>query len=338
MKMLHIAHDFEYNARMLSPIMLDELQKLGELTVLTRGARMSEAEKAELIRGCDILLTGWGATPTPDMIAADRGRLKYILNITGEMRRYVKPCHIEAGIPVTNWGDAQAPCVAEGAMALLLAVIKNVRAIGKQVESGAWGAGALPQTSLRGLRVGIYGMGVIARKFLAYIAPYESVLSGFDPYVDEADWPTSVRRVDSLDDLFDEIDCLVVHAGLSPETRHTVTKERLKKLPNDGIVINTARGGIIDQAALMAELYTGRLRAGLDVLDSEEAGDMLLLNDPARHYPNLTLTCHAVGGDRWPRYERLELFHEITLDNIRRFMAGEQLRFPMDMARYERST
>ena len=338
MKMLHIAHDYEFSGRVFSPIMLDELQKLGELTMLTRGDHMSEEERAEHIRRFDILLTAWGSSPTPDSIAEDPGSLKYILNITGTMRGWIHPCHIASGIPVTNWGDAQAPCVAEGAMALLLAVIKNVRGIGKLVEGGAWGPGALPQTSLAGLRVGIYGLGEIGRKFVEYIVPYNPVLTGFDPYVDERFWPAAVRRVESLDALFESIDCLVIHAGMSPETRHTVTARLLKKLPDDGIVVNTARGGIIDQAALMDELYTGRLRAGLDVLDSPESGDMLLLNDPARHFPNLTLSCHAIGGDHWPRRERLELYHQIALDNIRRFLAGKPLRFLMDEDRYERST
>ena len=338
MKMLHICDGFDYSRRIFSPIMLEELQKYGEVTMLTQGNKMTDEEKAEHIRGCDILLTGWGSSLTPESICENPGRLRYILNITGTLRGWIKPCHIAAGIPVSNWGDAQAPCVAEGAMTLLLTVLKNVRAIGKLVEGGFWGTGSLPQTSLTGLRVGIYGLGVIGRKFVEYIFPYEPILTGFDPFVDDALWPTTVKRVDSLEALFESMDCLVIHAGMTPETRHTVTAELLKKMPDNGVIINTARGGIIDQTALMAELYTGRLRAGIDVLDSPEAGDALLLNDPARHYPNLTLTCHSAGADDGMRGERLDLYHEIALDNIRRFIAGEPLRFTMDKERYERST
>jgi phosphoglycerate dehydrogenase-like enzyme len=338
MKMLHIASGSMYEGRMLSPIMIDELNKLGDLLILTRGNMLSEGERIARIKTCDILLTGWGSSPAPESIASDRGNLKYILNITGSVRGYIEPCHIAAGIPVTNWGDAQAPCVAEGAMALLMSVMKNIRPLGKLIESGYWGAGGLPFTSLNKLRVGIYGMGVIGRKFVEYIMPYEPVLSGFDPYVSDENWPASVRRSDGLEALLDGIDCLVIHAGLSDETRCTVTAELLSKLPDGGIVINTARGGIIDQPALMEELRTGRLRAGLDVLDSPEAGDMLLLNDPARSYPNLVLTCHHAGNGIWPQGEKLELFHEIALDNIRRFIANEPLRFTMDLDRFYRST
>ena len=191
---------------------------------------------------------------------------------------------------------------------------------------------------LNRLRVGIYGLGVIGRKFVTFIEPYEPVISGFDPYVPDDAWPSNVKRVDSLNALFDDADAVVIHAGLSDETRGSVTAEHLAKLPDNGIIINTARGGIIDQKALMAELYTGRIRAGIDVLASPEAGDMLLLNDPARFYPNLTLTCHNAGAGTWPRREELNVWQETALMNLRRFMNGETPLYLMDLARYERST
>jgi len=339
MKMLHIASDYQANNRLLSPLMLAELEKLGQLTIVTRGRSMTDDERAAHIRQHDVLITGWGSSQTPSCIAQDRGQLKYICNFTGEMRGYVLPCHIEAGIPVTNWGDAPAHGIAEGAVALMFTVLQNFRPIGKLVEAGLWGGRTvLPMTLLRRLRVGIYGLGVIGRRFVELIEPFEPVLTGYDPYVSQDLWPASVRRVDSLDALFDNIDALVVHAGLSPETRHSVTAELLAKLPSDGVVINTARGGLIDQDALMAELRAGRLRAGLDVLDSPGFGDMLSMNDPARFYPNVVLSCHDAGLSSWPKRDELEFFHEIALDNLRRFRDGHPLRFFMDIDRYGRST
>jgi len=338
MKMLHIAGGFAPEGRMLNQLMLDELERLGELTIVTRGDRMSMDERAALIRGCDVLLTGWGAAMTPDIIANDRGSLKYICNITGTVRHCIGPAVVAAGIPVTNWGDTIAPGVAEGAVALLFAVMKNIRPLCRLVEAGLWGTNRLPMTSLNKLRVGIYGLGVIGRQFVEYIEPFKPIIKGYDPYVGDAAWPRGVERAGSLDALFTGIDALVLHAGLSDETRGTVTAELLAKLPDNGIVINTARGGIIDQAALMAELAKGRLRAGLDVLDSPEAGDMLLLNDPARNYPNLVLSCHNIYGSEWPRRIELTNWQEAALDNLRRFKNGEPLIYLMDSLRYERST
>nr|MDD6336494.1 NAD(P)-dependent oxidoreductase [bacterium] len=333
MKLLHIARGASVEPRLLPPVMQAELEKLGELTILTYGNRMSEQERAEHIRSCDVLLTGWWSAIIPDDIARDPGRLRYILNISGSVQPWIKACHIEAGIPVTNWGDAPAQTVAEGAMALLLACMKNLRKMGKLVEAGYW-TPSLPMTSLFGLRVGIYGMGVIGRKFVDMLRPFGPIITAFDPYA--ADWPEGVTRVDSLDALFANADAIVLHAALTEETRHSVTARHLAMLPDDGIIINTARGGIIDQEALLSELYTGRLRAGIDVLDGSDA---LPENHPARQWPNLFLTCHEVSGDTWPdNTDRLQNFHQYALDNLRRFIAGQPLRFVMDITRYNRST
>jgi len=106
-------------------------------------------------------------------------------------------------------------------------------------------------------------------------------------------------------------------------------------LPDHGVVINTARGEIVDQDALFAELESGRLRAGLDVLVDDDYLD----GHEAHTWPNAIITRHDIGGYSWPRRPgRLSEAHEIALDNLRRFVAGEELRFVMDEKRYLLST
>jgi len=168
------------------------------------------------------------------------------------------------------------------------------------------------------------------------IRPFGAYLRVFDPYV--ADLPEGCMRVDSLRELFAASSIIVVHAGQSDETRGTVSKEMLALLPDGGIVINTARGGIIDQDALFAELATGRLRAGLDVLDGPH-GDALPPEHPARQLENLLLTAHSVSASRWGGVNTQEkLMQDVCLDNIRRFLRGDALRFIMSKERYLRST
>jgi len=89
--------------------------------------------------------------------------------------------------------------------------------------------------------------------------------------------------------MFEQCEAIVIHAALSPETERTVTAELLSLLPDRGIIVNTARGQIIDNEALFAELRRGRLRAALDVTDPEE----LPRDHPARGYDNLILTAHS---------------------------------------------
>ena len=171
-------------------------------------------------------------------------------------------------------------------------------------------------------------------RFVELVKPFAPELLVYDPFASEL--PAGCRPVDSLTQLFDQSEAVVIWAGLSDQTRGSVTAGLLARLPDHGIVINAARGAIIDQVALFAELKTGRLRAGLDVL----AGDDLLPPEhEARRWPNLLLTCHDINAAHWPvRPPHLTEADQIALDNLHRFLAGQPLRFRMDERRYALSS
>lgn len=335
LKLLHIAKD-RASPRIWSAVFRTALAEVGELTLVEDGANLDETRLAGLIRGCDVLLLGWGAMPLPPAIVADRGSLRYVCNITGEMKAWVPQALVDSGLPVSNWGDAPAIGIAEGAMTLLLATLKDlhqhtqlIRRDGWQIDRESTGG------TLNGLNVGIYGCGVIGRAFIELIRPFRPVLRVFDPYL--AETPAGCTRVASLAELFDASQAVVVHAGLNPETRASVTADLLRRLPRHGILINTARGGVIDQEALFAELASGRLRAGLDVLEP----DVLPAGHPARSWENCILTAHQIGRG-WPEDglppTTLTEMHRVCLDNLRRFAAGAPLRFVVDPVTFRRQT
>jgi phosphoglycerate dehydrogenase-like enzyme len=314
---------------------IDALNEIGELKIIKGANDMPDSERTALIRECNILLTMWDAMPVPKEIASNRGKLEYICNITGELKWFIPLEIIDAGIPVTNWGDAPADSVAEGAMSLLFAVMKDINGHIKTVREGGWAPGAkYPGGSLKDLNVGIYGMGAIGRRFVELIRPFKPVLRSYDPYIKEM--PEGCAKVNSLDELFSLSQAVVIHAGLSAETRKSVNARLLAKLPDYGIIINTARGGIVDQDALLAELEKGRLRAGIDVLDGD---DMLPVDHPARNWDNCIFTAHGIGRNNWNVHEdRMKNYEEICIDNLKRHINGEPLRFIMDHTRYIRST
>lgn len=313
------------------------LRELGELLIVERARDLSEDEVAAQMREADVLITNWASRRIPDALVADPGNVRYILNIGGTCKACVPVEMIRKGIPVTNWGDTPARSVAEGAMALLLAVLKDLRGRIEGVVAGkCWGAQRLGLSSgtLTGLKLGLYGCGVIGHRFVKMVAPFDPEVRVYDPYAKGL--PDGCSRVDSLDALFDESEAVVIWAGLSDETRGSVNAGRLAKLPDHGIIINAARGEIIDQDALFAELKSGRLRAGLDVLVND---DYLPAGHEAHTWPNLILTCHDINSASWPvRPPQLSYADHVALDNLRRFIAGEPLKFVMDEARYHLSS
>jgi phosphoglycerate dehydrogenase-like enzyme len=129
----------------------------------------------------------------------------------------------------------------------------------------------------------------------------------------------------------------VICAALSDETRQSITADLLALLPRHGVIINTARGGIVDQDALFAELESGRLRAGLDVLEP----DRLPADHPARTWKNCIFSAHEINRG-WPtdggEPTTLAPMHKVCIENLIAFAEGNPIRFEMDLERYRRST
>lgn len=314
----------------------EALAPLGTLRIVAGADAWTDEDKTKLAREHDVIISGWGGSSIPPELARNPGKLRYICHLTGTLRGQIGPELVDSPIAVTNWGDVPAFGIAEGALALLLASLKNLHPHIEDKRAGTWTRqpGRFGNGSLRGLRIGFYGVGAIGRRFAEMLRPFGALLHGYDPNV--AELPSGMRRVESLRELFLQADVVSLHAGATDETRRTVTGDLLKLLPDGGILINTARGALVDEDALFAELGTGRLRAGLDVLDQPEYGDALSPTHPARQYPNLILTAHTVGGNHWPPglEETLQPLHEVALDNLGRFVRGEDLLHRITPVRY----
>lgn len=334
MHILHLANT-ESNAQLFTGRFVREVKELGSLKIVADGQRLKPEKIIRLMRACDVLLTGWGSVPVPVELADDPGRLRYVCHLTGTVAGIVPIEIVRAGMPVTNWGDAPAYPVAEGALALLLACLKQLPEHLDTKRAGRWHSRKRDWIgSMRGLRLGFYGYGAIGRAFHELCRPLQPCVTVFDPYV--AKLPAGTARAKNLETLFENSDAVAIHAALTPGTRHSVTAGLLARLPDGGIVINTARGEIIDQDALFAELKAGRLRAGLDVLAGD---DRLPARHPARRWSNLIMTSHEAHVSGWPPDpERLDPWHEVALDNLRRFLRKKPLRYRLTEERLARST
>lgn len=315
--------------------LIGEMRVLGEVTVAPYSCPVNE--RLRLLREHDILVSD-PAPPLPEELALDRGSLKCVFCLHGGIRHVISHAHLKAGLVVTNWGDFPGHGLAALSMTLLLGLLRELPSQIETVRNNGWHLAA-SQTfserlwggSIEGLRVGIFGMGFAGRCFAPMARSMGMLLSGYDPYAEP--WPEEVRRTTSLNELFTEIDALVICAALTDQTRKSVTSELLARLPDGGIVINTARGAIVDQDALFNELLGGRLRAGLDVLEP----DCLSADHPVRLLTNCILTAHIGPSNRFnnPSLGRNERY---VLENIKRHIAGQSLQWVVDLARYERMT
>ena len=174
----------------------------------------------------------------------------------------------DRGIPVVNVPDYGTDEVANHAVALLLALARKLPLLDRQTRSGRWTVfEAVPVHRLAGQTVGILGCGRIGSRVARKLAGFDLRLLACDPYV--ATFPPGVEPV-SRDRLFLESDYLTLHCPLNDETRHIIHAAALGQMKPTAVLINTARGGLVDTAALVDALRAGRLGgAGLDVTEPE---------------------------------------------------------------------
>ena len=195
------------------------------------------------------------------------------------------------GIVVTNVPEYCEDEVSDHAMALMLALARNVTRGNSSVHGGDWDLAAVkPIHRLRGRTVGLVGFGKTARLVARKAQGFGLDVLAYDPYVG----PTAVTALGvelvSLKELLARSDFVSVHAPLTPGTRHMIGAEALAMMRPGAVVVNTARGGLVDVAALAEALDSGAIAgAGLDVLpDEPPAADL-----PLYGRPNVILTPHT---------------------------------------------
>ncbi len=197
------------------------------------------------------------------------------------------------GIVVANTPDALNDAVSDHAIGLLFAVIRQIALQDRNVRNRAWDRyRGFPRWHLRGQTLGLVGFGRIARTVAQKLSGFQLRFLAYDPFVTpDVLAQHSVRSV-SLDELLTESDFVSIHCPLTPETRRLIGSAEIEKMKRDAILINTSRGPVIDEPALIAALKTGRIAgAGLDVLDPEPPD----WNNPLLQCDNVVVTPHIAG-------------------------------------------
>jgi D-3-phosphoglycerate dehydrogenase len=196
------------------------------------------------------------------------------------------------GIMVANVPDYCAGEVADHAMALLLSLVRKVTFLSGQVKKEKWSfIDAKPIPRLSETTLGLYGCGNIAQGVARRAQAFDIAVCGFDPYLPDAVFArTGIRRVGSLDELYAQSDFLSLHAPLTPETQHIINQDALKKMKKTAVIVNTARGPLIDHDDLYQALKQGVIAgAALDVTEQEPPVFPLPLNE----LDNVLITPHT---------------------------------------------
>ncbi len=222
------------------------------------------------------------------------------------------------GIAVCNMPGTNSRAVAELALALMLAVLRRIAWLDRETRAGrGW---ALPEDfadrlgELAGRRVGLVGMGAVPR----LLAPVLAAMGAEPVYWSRREKPDAPARFLPLDELLATSDVVSLHLPLLPETAALLSAERIARMKRGAVLINTARGGLVDEPALLLALSDGHLAgAGLDVFEREP----LPADHPLLARPEVVVTPHLA----WLTPETLERSLEVAVENARRLAVGTPL-------------
>lgn len=201
----------------------------------------------------------------------------------------------EHGIMVSNNLGANTQAVAEYSISAMLAVRRGLVQADKDVRSGTWEKYGYMSSEVTGQTMGVLGYGAIGQLVIDLAQGLDMDGIAYDPYVDEEDFAEGVEPVDTVLELFERADAVGVHAPLTDETRGIVGAEELEALGSDGIIVNAARGPLIQEDALVEALRNDVIwGAGIDVFDEEPAP----ADHPLFELDNVIVSPHMAGSTK----------------------------------------
>lgn len=263
------------------------------------------------LQGCDGYIAGL------DFITGDILRacpdLKVISRYGVGYDRVDRAAAAEAGIIVTNTPGVNAEAVGELAVAMMLSVARRVPYLDGQTRNGAWVRST--GVELRGKTVGILGLGAIGKVVARCCAGLGMTVTAYDPYINEAYCAEHGIESKSLDAVLADSDVISLHLPLTEETNHMIDAAAIAKMRDGAIVINTSRGGIVDEAAAAEALRSGKLGGlGLDAFEQEPP-----TGSPLFDLPNVVVTPHTGAHTR----EATENMARMAVDNLIAELSGQ---------------
>jgi D-3-phosphoglycerate dehydrogenase len=269
------------------PRLWEELRgAVGEVVVNPHARPLTSEEVAELLPGCQGYIAGLDVIDARALAAADS--LQVIARYGAGVDRVDLNAARSKGVIVTNTPGANAVSVAELAIALMLAVARDLPRANSATKAGEWPR--LRGLALAGKTVGLIGLGAIGKAVAVRLRAFDCRILAYDPYPDEAFAATTDITFLPLDDLLPQADVVSLHVPALPETRRMVNGDFLARMKPGSILINTARGELVDEDALLASLRDGHLRgAGLDAFSQEPPG----ADNPLLALPQVVATPHT---------------------------------------------
>lgn len=294
--------DGPLKAHMFNSDFIGQIDAYADVEWNTLGREFSEQEFALAIHDRDACITGWGSPKLSENVLKQANRLRFVGHCAGTVRWLVDEDFFTRGITLSNANLVLAQSVGEYCLMTLLMARWDICRTLTNMRSGGWQGNNDVVEGINGCRIGIFGYGATAQNFI-------DLLRSFDVHVlvcsAHCSPETAARNGFTLSSEEEVLACDVVslHMTLSDATRGFMNRERLSRLKTGAVLMNTSRGAVIDEDALIAELKTGRIRAVLDVFHDEPLPEKSIF----RSFPNVIATPHCAGASVYWRRKMADM-------------------------------
>ena len=272
----------------------------------------------ELLKGATVAVTSWGNKPIDAGLLAVCPDLKLLVHAAGSVKPVVSDALWDKGVRVSSSAPMLSMGVSETALGFTIAASKNFFRLNDSLHNGGWAEGKEDIRELFDLIVGVVGGGWAGRHYIELLKPFQVEILLYDPFISSEKAEAMGAKKAEFDEVLERSDILSIHAPSIPETFHMFNRETLAKMKKDAVLINTARGSIIDEQALYEHMKAGNLKyACLDVFDSEPPA----ADHPLRTLPNVIMTPHLAGLAN----NGLKKVGQHACEEIERFLRGEKM-------------
>ena len=270
---------------------LNKLKSFGDIVIHDSDDLTPDAIKPTL-KNADIAITSWGSGLLTAEVLDAAPNLKLVVHAAGSVKPIVTEEMWKRGIRVTSSTKPLGIGVAECAVGFAISASKNFYNVNEDIHNGGWDERRHECRELYEQNVGVISAGFVGRHFVKLMNNFGVNIMLYDPYITAERAESLGAKKVELSELLEKSDILSIHAPSIPETNHMINADTLKLMKKDAILINTARGSIVDEMALYEHMKAGNLRyACIDVYDPEPP----LADNMLRTLKNVIMTPHLAG-------------------------------------------
>lgn len=293
---------------------VEKVESMGNIVWNNLDRQFTKKELKENLRNVDVCISGWGCPKLEGEVLEKADALKLLAHTGGSVGYVASEELYDRNVKVLSGNSIYAESVAEGVVAYILCSLRDLVFYDSEMKKGGWRGNAFYNESLLDKKVGLVGFGAVAKHLTKLLSVFRCKVKVYDPFVsDEVFKQYGVERM-SLENIFKNCSIVSLHLPQRPETYHIIDKKLLGMMKEGTLLVNTARGSVVDENALVEMLEQERFRAVLDVYEVEP----LPKDSKLRKLKNAILIPH-MGG---PTIDRRSFVTYKLLEDIENHFKG----------------